>query len=289
MAVPDWPLSFGSINPEGWWHIPSVRLEHGHRLVGMLIGLLVTVAMVWTLSRLRSSAALCWLSVSAFLAVGLQGYLGGKRVVDVSTELAIAHGIFGQAVFCLLVVTACVFDPRWSRERTSPGPAAHPPTLLAGSLLALIFVQLMVAATLRHYNVGLAIPDFPLSNGRIIPEFTSWAVGVNFTHRVLAFVILGVALALVARVFPSSGKRADPFVQRAIGLVLLLIFTQICLGVFTIWSVGAPVPTTLHVSNGALVIATSAALFTRCVWLLALARQPAPAAESSRVPIPQHT
>jgi cytochrome c oxidase assembly protein subunit 15 len=41
MAVPDWPLSFGSLNPEGWWGDFMVRLEHGHRLLAALVGLAV--------------------------------------------------------------------------------------------------------------------------------------------------------------------------------------------------------------------------------------------------------
>ena len=31
MAFPDWPLSRGSINPDGWWENVMERLEHGHR------------------------------------------------------------------------------------------------------------------------------------------------------------------------------------------------------------------------------------------------------------------
>ena len=45
MAFPDWPLSRGSINPDGWWHNVMERLEHGHRYfaegVALLIGLSV--------------------------------------------------------------------------------------------------------------------------------------------------------------------------------------------------------------------------------------------------------
>jgi cytochrome c oxidase assembly protein subunit 15 len=49
MAVPDWPLSFGSLNPDGWWADFMVRLEHGHRLLAALVGLTVGVlcAGVW--------------------------------------------------------------------------------------------------------------------------------------------------------------------------------------------------------------------------------------------------
>ncbi len=49
MAVPDWPLSFGSLNPDGWWADFMVRLEHGHRLLAAVVGLAVGVlcAAVW--------------------------------------------------------------------------------------------------------------------------------------------------------------------------------------------------------------------------------------------------
>ena len=47
MSVPDWPLSFGSLNPEGWWGDFPVRLEHGHRLFGAALGLLVTILCAW--------------------------------------------------------------------------------------------------------------------------------------------------------------------------------------------------------------------------------------------------
>ena len=47
MAVPDWPLSFGSLNPEGWWGDLPVRLEHGHRLFGAGLGLLTTILCAW--------------------------------------------------------------------------------------------------------------------------------------------------------------------------------------------------------------------------------------------------
>ena len=33
LAVPDWPLSFGTLSPPNWWQIDNVRTEHGHRLI----------------------------------------------------------------------------------------------------------------------------------------------------------------------------------------------------------------------------------------------------------------
>jgi heme A synthase len=60
MAVPDWPLSFGSLNPDGWWANFPVRLEHGHRLLAAFVGLFVGVlcASVWGNFRALGFAAL---------------------------------------------------------------------------------------------------------------------------------------------------------------------------------------------------------------------------------------
>lgn len=54
MAVPDWPLSYGSLNPEGWWDQLPVRLEHGHRLFAMVVGLLVGILCAWVWQSWRA-------------------------------------------------------------------------------------------------------------------------------------------------------------------------------------------------------------------------------------------
>ena len=47
MAFADWPLSAGSLNPDGWWSHFFQRLEHGHRLFAELTGLLVGILCAW--------------------------------------------------------------------------------------------------------------------------------------------------------------------------------------------------------------------------------------------------
>ena len=47
MAFADWPLSAGSLNPEGWWSHLFQRLEHGHRLFAELTGLLIGILCAW--------------------------------------------------------------------------------------------------------------------------------------------------------------------------------------------------------------------------------------------------
>lgn len=47
MAFADWPLSAGSVNPDGWWSHFFQRLEHGHRLFAELTGFLVGILCAW--------------------------------------------------------------------------------------------------------------------------------------------------------------------------------------------------------------------------------------------------
>jgi len=47
LAVPDWPLAFNRVNPEGWWGLLPLLLEHGHRWLATILTGLVMVMFYW--------------------------------------------------------------------------------------------------------------------------------------------------------------------------------------------------------------------------------------------------
>src|SRR5881396_3521637 len=51
---------------------------------------------------------------------------------------------------------------------------------LATATTALIFLQILIGAAMRHTGAGLAIPDFPLMFGRLVPDHWSGAIAVHF-------------------------------------------------------------------------------------------------------------
>jgi heme a synthase len=53
LAVPDWPLCFGRINPEGWYRVPALLLEHGHRWIASTVGLLVLAQYFWVAAKYK--------------------------------------------------------------------------------------------------------------------------------------------------------------------------------------------------------------------------------------------
>ena len=53
LAVPDWPLCYGKINPEGWYKVPALLLEHGHRWIATTIGFLVLGMYYWQFAKFK--------------------------------------------------------------------------------------------------------------------------------------------------------------------------------------------------------------------------------------------
>lgn len=252
LAVPDWPLSFGSVNPEGWTQMPLVRDEHFHRLVGATVGLLAIVLAVGLWIR-DQRQAVRWLGVSALLAVIVQGVMGGLRVTELSLTLAIVHGVFGQIVFCLLVALAAVLSPRW------PGKPDQRPEeadrALRGWSLVLVLVilgQLVLGALLRHKGVGAI-----------------W--------HIMGAMVVGVALLQVFQhVF--NPRQIEARLGRSAITILVLFGLQLVLGVMAFLIVtpldGAPPQTrmqaylpTLHVGLGAVILAMSFHLALRA-WAM---------------------
>jgi len=254
LAVPDWPLSFGSINPDGWWREELVRLEHSHRLVGATIGVLTTLLAVWVW-RVNRGSRLRWLGPAAFVAVSVQGTLGGLRVTEISTTLAIVHGCFGQAFVCLLAAIAVVHTRAWREGSRIADPGRLRGLRVAAvGFFAVAYGQLVIGAVMRHHKAGLAIPDFPLAYGRLIPPLESFAIAIHFAHRVGAVVVLVAAIFLAARAL--RGFRANRPLVAGVVVLLVLLALQIALGALVIWLRRATIPTCLHVVNGALVLAS---------------------------------
>ena len=113
MAVPDWPNTFGYnlfFFPVSQW-VGGVFYEHTHRLVASGVGLLTTILAVWLWLK-ESRRWLRWLGIMAFLAVVLQGVLGGLRVVLFKDELGIVHATLGQ-LFFVLTCTIALYTSRW--------------------------------------------------------------------------------------------------------------------------------------------------------------------------------
>jgi len=144
---------------------------------------------------------------------------------------------------------------------------------MAAATTAVIFGQLVLGALMRRTGAGLAIPDFPLAFGRIVPPLASPHIAVHFAHRVGALVVL----LAVTGTTTLALRSADAWLRRPAILAVTLLAAQLTLGALTVWSRRGVIPTTTHLVVGAGVLATSLVLTLRAARVSA-GRTAAPAA-----------
>ena len=268
MVFLDWPLSNGSLNPEGWLNDLAMFAEHSHRLSAGLMSL-ITFAIavgIWFRDPRR------WLRRLALFAAGLvlaQALVGGLRVLfdhlhietvntSVGRIFAMAHACLAQIFVCNLLALSLALSRPWI-ESAGSNPLAErrfswqPLALLCCGLLLL---QLAIAAVMRHSFAGLAIGSFPWSTpaGGLLPESWDFRVGIHFAHRAMAVVLTIALVALAVRIGRDSTSTRGH--RLAAYSLVVLVGIQIALGAASVLTYRNPYYTTAHVIVGAITLAT---------------------------------
>lgn len=265
LSVPDWPLSYGSLNPPRWWTLENVRAEHGHRLIAGTVALLTVLLAI----QFRRRETRPWVRRIAYLAVAVvfaQALLGGITVLlFLPTAVSVSHAALAQAFLGLIVTLAIVTSTVWLRAdfTLQRMPARRRVARLAAAVTGTVYLQILLGAVMRHTGAGLAIPDFPLVFGGVVPPRLGDGIAIHYAHRLGALVALVLVTALVwqvLRYFRDERGLVLPAVTLAI-----LVVVQIGLGGAVVLSGRAVVPNTVHVAVGALILANSLAM-TLCAW-----------------------
>ena len=201
------------------------------------------------------------LGLTALGSVCLQGALGGITVLYfLPTAVSTAHAGLAQIFFCMTVAIALFTSPGWTAPRYSPVDD-HMLRLVATTTTAFIYLQIIVGATMRHSEAGLAIPDFPLVFGGIVPPAWTPQIAIHYAHRVGALIVtLGIA-ATVGHVWFHHAQRSE--LRRPALALACLVLAQVTLGAFVIWSEKNVAINTAHVVVGALTLASSLVLTLR--------------------------
>src|SRR4051812_30823546 len=309
LSVPDWP------NTYGWfmWASPVSKMvggifyEHLHRLIASTVGFLIVVLAIW----LYRAEPRRWVRRLGYIALGAvitQGILGGITVLwYLPDAVSVAHASLAQIVFCLTATIALVTSPGWRRgygraavsgradlkvgpyDANSKSQIPRDSTLerIAIVTTAVIYIQILVGATMRHTGAGLAIPDFPLAFGHLIPPMWDSKIAIHFAHRVGALIVSSMVVATTAHVlYHHRGERQ---LRRPSILLLMLLAVQVTLGALTVLSGKQFIINSLHVVTGAGVLVTSLVLTLRAHRHLFTNAESADTAYARRRDVDVHT
>jgi cytochrome c oxidase assembly protein subunit 15 len=257
LSVPDWPLSYGMLMPP---MVGGIRFEHTHRLVATSVGFFTLVLAFWTARRepRRGVRGLAW---GALAAVVVQGVLGGLTVIYLlPTPISVSHACLAQTFFCLLIALAYMTSREWQRPAQADDVARVRSAAIAAT--AVVYLQLVFGAIMRHVGAGLALPGFP--SFQPDPEATVLRAGIHLVHRLTALAVLAALFTLAAR----ARRSGQAELSRPARLLAGLGIVQFTLGALTVLTAKAVVPTTLHVVTGAAVLGGCWFLTLRAFHLL---------------------
>jgi cytochrome c oxidase assembly protein subunit 15 len=253
LSVPDWPSTYGYNMFTFPLHlmVGGILFEHGHRLVASLVGFLTIVLAAWLWWR-DDRRWLRWFGVAALAVVIVQGILGGLTVLYLLPDaISIGHAGLAQVFFCMMVAISIFTSRGWLEERD----VVDDPKLrrLAAWTVAVVYVQILLGATMRHTASGLAIPDFPLAFGRLLPPEWTGKIAIHFAHRIGAVAATILVAWLVAYIRARHAQ--NRWLGKPAGILAFLVVAQVTLGAFVIWTARDIYINSAHVMIGALVLA----------------------------------
>ncbi len=219
--------------------------EWFHRFIGRIIGLVFIIPFVYFLITKKLDSATIKKCIILLGMGGFQGFLGWFMVKsglidnpDVSHFRLALHLTFAFITFAYtLWVALDLIYPNKSE-------IILPLRKLARIALVFLTIQIIYGGFVAGLNAGLIHNHWPLmSEGQlmhdsVILEKNSWFLrltegksGVQFVHRTLAYVVVGLILFLY---FRSKRYMLNNLQQKGLNILVVIVFLQFILGVFTL-------------------------------------------------------
>lgn len=217
----------------------------------LVVAVVISVLLAPLFVRLwRASDNLPAFGLLLLEVVIIQGLLGGFTVVmRLPVWVSSAHLALSM-IFLSMLVYLCL--------RLQPGAGLEGATLSGRRAvtfaIGLLFVQIVLGALVKHTGASLAChPDLLLCGGQVLPK--GGPAHLHFTHRLLAFVVTGVVIAMTLPGLRAA-RQAGRGMARFFGIAAhALVALQVLLGFLTVLSYVTVSMAVLHLGTGALLLA----------------------------------
>lgn len=259
LGCPDWPKCYGVWIPPtsvdqllpqfdpSEFNAVKTWTEYVNRLIGVLIGLLITATFVLSLKYRKIRPSVTVASFMAFVLVLFQGWLGGQVVRSGLSEWIITlHMVTAMIIVGLLIYAAFQAFSGLMEFKLSDKNKRHL-IQLSAVLLFVTMIQMVLGTQVRE-----AIDV--ISRGINPPDRAEWIDGVGLIddiHRSFSWILLFTSVYLSWYVRKES---INGYFRSLPDWVLGLILAQIVIGVILAYFGMPPVFQVLHLVGSAVLV-----------------------------------
>ncbi len=235
LGCPDWPQCFGMwIPPTNAADLPAqydaslfnpfhTWLEYVNRLIGVLIGFLITLTFAISFKYRKSDPVITFTSGLAFVLVLFQGWLGGQVVRSgLSAGIITIHMVVAMIILATLLFAT--FRAMSNRLSISISTNTRRRLLwVSGIILFLTLIQLVLGTQVRE-SVDIA------KNVMVLPR-SAWLDTVGWLyeiHRSFSWLLVIFAVALV---YYNKKLQVPGRLNRTGWIIAVLIIMQIFIGI----------------------------------------------------------
>ena len=218
--------------------------EWFHRLFARLMGLVFLVGFVYFLLTRKLKREMVMPMTILFLLGALQGAMGWLMVKSglVPEMYFVGHveltTHFLMALLLLAYTLWFALKLKVNRQPVNDSSLQRLVVIIA----VLLFLQLIYGGFMAGLRAAVMAPTWPDINGYLIPagiqslspgvlNFFNNVITIHFIHRGLAYLLF---FLVVFSWFKSRKIQGNPFYSRLWSITLLLIITQVVLGVLTV-------------------------------------------------------
>lgn len=240
----DWPDCSGKVIPV--FDDYTVAIEFSHRAAAAVVTVFIAALAFTAFKHHRHQPKIMWSAIGAFLLVLFQAGLGAAVVMlELHADTVVLHLATAMTLLALLIhLTARVIATDGARWPTDRGTSR---ASLAAAVSVLFL--LLVGSYLSGTGGTGGFRDWPLMDGRVVPDLSSQAAAIHFFHRVVA-VVVGVIVAVVA--IKVIRRRTEmPLATRLAHVALGLFAVEVLIGAINVWTGLNAAAVTAHLALGA--------------------------------------
>ncbi len=238
MGCPDWPKCFGRwIPPTNVDQLPEyidpskfnivlAWIEYSNRLFGALVGVTITLTMVFMFRDYRNEIRIRNAVILAFLLTLVEGWLGAVLVKTVLNPVTITlHLLFALIIVMLLIYASQeayhLENPNSERKSSYPPHLGKAFVILAGALL----LEVVLGTEIRG-GLEMIRKENPIIDSTFLLKMLG---PFKYLHTILGIIITFISGYLWFHLVKKSRFSSFLMIQTS-SIILLLILVQIISG-----------------------------------------------------------